>query len=236
VTSGNRLLLVLLLMWIAGCAPLAGKPVANAAGDANETAGLPENEGWWYARFHIMDTGDKPPLWHIDTLIAGEIITPVFEHHFQDIHVWRVHRRASGDGTGHVFSFIFYSSPQGAQRIYNEISQDATLAMLRDKGLVTSVSYDDLAHNTRPDIEDTSDAAWPASIQKTWPALIMGASRMWLDLVGGLAASHADEQDVVHRYELVEQDITRLWAQNGQHAVLHHLNALFAYQPMLIRY
>jgi hypothetical protein len=135
-----------------------------------------------------------------------------------------------------VFSFIFYSNPQGAQRIYRDISANAVLADLQAKGLVTRTGFDDLAGNTRPDIEDTSDTQWPVSIQQTWPALIMGASRMWLDLVGQMAATHADEEDLLRRYELVEQDITRLWAQQGQHVVLHHLSALFAYQPLLIRY
>lgn len=228
----NRILLVLWLLWLAGCSALENKPVA----DQGATGELPAAEGWWYARFQIPSAKDKPPLWHIDTLIAGEVIAPVFERNFKDIYIWRVHRRAADDDYGHVFSFIFYSTPQGAQRIYQDISKNAVLADLQAKGLVTGTGFDDLAGNTRPDIEDTSDAHWPVSIQQTWPALIMGASRMWLDLVGQMAATHADEEDLVHRYELVEQDITRLWAQQGQHAVLHHLSALFAYQPLLIRY
>jgi hypothetical protein len=229
-----RILLVLWLSWLTGCSTLENKPVADqGTGPAGE---LPAAEGWWYARFHISSEKDKSPLWHMDTLIAGEIIAPVFERNFKDIYIWRVHRRAADDDYGHVFSFIFYSTPQGAQRIYQDISNSAVLADLQAKGLVTGTGFDDLAGNTRPDIEDTSDTHWPVSIQQTWPALIMGASRMWLDLVGQMAATHADEEDLLRRYELVEQDITRLWAQQGQHVVLHHLSALFAYQPLLIRY
>ena len=74
------------------------------------------------------------------------------------------------------------------------------------------------------------------TFQKTWPALIMGASRMWLDLVGELADAHADEADLERRYEIVQQDLNNIWAGQGQHAMLHHLSAIFAYQPLLIKY
>ena len=31
-------------------------------------------------------------------------------------------------------------------------------------------------------------------------------------------------------------DVTQLWIDQGQHAILHHMNAVYAYQPLLIRY
>lgn len=231
--SWSGFLLVLLLPLLAGCAMLEHKPVTTPPVSQAE---LPHDAGWWYANFRILSEKDRPPLWHMDALLAGEVITPVFDHHFQDIRVWRVHRRAANDGYGHVFSFIFYATPQHARAIYQEIRANPVLAQLQTQGLVTKIMFDNPAHNTRPHIQDTSDTHWPLLIQQTWPALMMGASRMWLDLVGALATAHADEPDLVHRYELVEQDIDRMWAQNGQHAFLHHLDALFAYQPLLIRY
>jgi hypothetical protein len=233
VKSCCGFLLILWLPLLTGCAMLEHKPVSVTP---DRHAELPDTAGWWYARFRILEEKDRPPLWHIDALIAGEIIAPVFDHHFAEIRIWRVHRRAADDGFGHVFSFIFYATPQDASAIYGEIRSSPVLAQLQTQGLVTKTMFDNLMHNTRPDIEDTSDTHWPLVIQKTWPALIMGASRMWLDLVSTQAAAHADEPDLVQRYELVEQDIDRLWAHNGQHAVLHHINALFAYQPLLIRY
>ena len=101
---------------------------------------------------------------------------------------------------------------------------------------MTRVGFDDTSRITRPLIEDTSDRHWPLSVQRTWPALAMGASRMWLDLVGEIADEHAGEQDLEQRYVAVQQDISDLWAREGQHAVLHHLSAIFAYQPLLITY
>ena len=59
---------------------------------------------------------------------------------------------------------------------------------------------------------------------------------MWLDLVGEVADKYADEQDLEQRYMKVQQEINTIWEQQGQHAVLHHLSAIFAYQPLLITY
>ena len=197
---------------------------------------LPDGQGWWYARFRITRPEGEPPRWHIGTLLAGEVIAPVFETHYQDILIWRVHRRAGDDDYGHVFSFIFYSTPDGAQRIYNDIAVNPVLVRLRQEDKVSWVGFDDVHEISRPDIKDTSDSNWSLPVQKTWPALIMGASRMWLDLVGELAAAHADEDDLEVRYEIVQQELNNIWAYQGQHAMLHHLSAIFAYEPLLIKY
>ena len=233
---GIRMLLLLWLLGIAACAVPVTRPAPVAGTDVGTVAALPETEGWRRVQFRIARPQGEAPRWYIDALIGGEIVAPVYQHNQQDIPLWRIHRRAGNDAHGHVLSFIFYTSPPGAQRIYQDIRRNAVLADLLATGQVTWVGYDDLTQNDSPLVEDTSDPVWPEPIRKSWPALIMGASRMWLDLVTELAATHSDTADLVQRYELVQQDITRLWAEQGQHAVLHHLAALFAYQPLLIRY
>jgi hypothetical protein len=197
---------------------------------------LPDGEGWWYARFRIARSDGEPPRWHIGTLLAGEVIAPVFDTHYRDIRIWRVHRRAGNDDYGHVFSFIFYSTPAGAQRIYNDMTGNPVLARLQQDNTVSWVGFDDVHEISKPDIEDTSDSGWPLLVQKTWPALAMGASRMWLDLVGELAVAHTDEIDLEQRYEIVQQELNVIWASQGQHAMLHHLSGIFAYEPLLIKY
>ncbi|MGB5338147.1 MAG: hypothetical protein WBO06_03525, partial [Gammaproteobacteria bacterium] len=197
---------------------------------------LPDGEGWWYARFRMARSKDDPPSWYLGTLLAGEVIAPVFATHYRDIQIWRVHRRAGKDNHGHVFSFIFYSTPDGARRIYKDIAENPVLVRLQEEDKVTWVGFDDVHQVSRPAIEDTSDSHWSLPVQKTWPALIMGASRMWLDLVGELAAAHADETDLERRYQIVQQELNAIWAGQGQHAVLHHLSAIFAYKPLLITY
>lgn len=236
MNTGKLLLMIALLLAAAGCTVL--RPSAGAAADAAPpvSAALAKGTGWWYARFHIARPEGESPRWYIGTLLGGEVIAPVFEQHYQDILIWRVHRRAGNDDYGHVFSFIFYSTAAGAQRIYADLEKNSVLRRLRQEGTVTAVDFDNLATISRPDIEDTSDPHWPLAVQQTWPALAMGASRMWLDLVGEMVVEHADEPDLEQRYRSVQKDINTLWAQQGQHAVLHHLSALFAYQPLLITY
>jgi hypothetical protein len=234
--TGRLLLTTVLLLAAAGCAAL--RPPTGVASDTALSApgDLADGTGWWYARFFIERPAGEPPRWYIGTLIGGEIIAPVFERHYQDILIWRVHRRAANDDYGHVFSFIFYSSAAGAQRIYADLEKNPVLQRLRQEGRVTKVGFDDTSTISRPRIEDTSDRHWSLSVQQTWPALAMGASRMWLDLVGEVADKHTDEQDLEQRYKEVQQDVNDIWAKQGQHAVLHHISGIFAYQPLLITY
>lgn len=229
---GRLIFFVLLLSGLWGCSALRTQPADVQVTDSS----LPDGHGWWYARFRIARPEGEAPHWHIGTLLAGEVVAPVFDTHYRDILVWRVHRRAGNDDHGHVFSFIFYSSPAGAQRIYHAIAANPVLARMREQGRVIHVGFDDVSAITRPDIGDTSDSNWSVPVQKTWPALAMGASRMWLDLVSELAVVHADESDLEQRYERVQQDLTSIWATQGQHAILHHLSAIFAYEPLLIKY
>lgn len=201
-----------------------------------ETGALPNGEGWWYARFHIDWPEGEAIRWYMGTLIGGEVIAPIFDDYYRDVYVWRIHRRASRDGHGHVFSFIFYSTPQGAQRIYNAIEDHALVQSLLESGQLTQVAVDDVTRITRPNIEDTSDDHWPESVQKTWPAMIMGTSRMWLDLVSELAAEESAHDRLEAKYRKVQESVTAVWREQGQHAILHHINAVYAYQPLLIGY
>ncbi len=236
MNTGRLLLMAVVLLGAAGCASL--RPSTEAGSDASLSVpgGLADGTGWWYARFFIERPAGEPPRWYIGTLLGGEVIAPMFEQHYQDILIWRVHRRAGNDEYGHVFSFIFYSTAAGAQRIYADLEKNSVLQRLMQEGRVTRVGFDDTSSISRPRIEDTSDRNWPLSVQQTWPALAMGASRMWLDLVGEVADKHTDEQDLERRYIEVQQEVNDIWAKQGQHAVLHHLSAIFAYQPLLITY
>lgn len=231
------LMTVLLALALWGCATLS--PVEDAADgaqhDQTHTGVLPGGAGWWYARFHIDWPEGEPVRWYLGTLIGGEVIAPIFDDYYQDVYIWRIHRRASRNG-GHVFSFIFYSTPQGAQRIYRAIGEHPVVRALLEDGRLLRVAEDDVGTITRPDIEDTSDTHWPESVQRTWPAMMMGISRMWLDLVFEIASREPGSDGLDAKYRKVQDEITRLWREEGQHAMLHHLNAVYAYQPLLMRY
>ncbi len=218
------------LIVLVGCAttPPQPKPLPQVI----SKAGL----GWWYAAFEFDWPEGEPPAWHRDVMVAHRIVVPVLQDYRSKIQWWRIHRRAGRDGAGHRFSFIFYTDPKTARSIYAAIDSDPDLKAWRQRGSILRVQFDDPSRITRPRVEDTSDPAWPELIQKTWPAYIMGISQMWLDLVIRLAAEHAPDTLEEAPYRNVQEDLDRLWAANASHAFLHHLNAIYAYQPFWTRY
>ena len=112
---------------------------------------------------------------------------------------------------------------------------------MKDHGLLIRDGYDDTDSISRPNIEDTSDRSWSSSIQKSWPYYIQGVSEMWLGLIeevasetsGAKAPSNLKEELTL--YEQVNASIEHIWQEEGQHAFLHHLNAIFGYEPIAIR-
>ena len=199
-------------------------------------AEIPPGQGWWFARFNMAGSEQQSPDWYMGTLIAGEIIAPLLTEHRNDIEFWRIHRRAGRDGDNHVFSFIFYSSAETARLIYQGIDNNELLKQLISEQKITETVSDETTKILRPEISATSDENWSDEIQKTWPSYIMGASQMWLDLVTEYAGQQEAGIDPVERYQQVQKRLTEVWQAEGRHAWLHHLNALYAYQPLLMRY
>jgi predicted ATPase len=66
----------------------------------------------------------------------------------------------------------------------------------------------------------------------------MGASQMWLSLIIETVVEMPQPKAALalveneHLYKEVNAIITALWENNGRHAFLHHLNALFEYKPI----
>lgn len=147
---------------------------------------------------------------------------------------------AARDAAGHQFSFIFFASAETARKIYAEISRDDSLKLSRSSGRILEVVYDDPTTVSRPAISDTSDPNWSAPLRQAWPYYLMGASQMWLDLISEMADGAQETEtastfgDLDHRYAGINAAITTLWQNEGRHAFLHHLNALFGYEPIVI--
>lgn len=208
-------------------------PVISTAVDTN----IPLTTGWRTVRFQLAWLPDKEPDWYIDTMIAGEVIAPLISRGAgQQLKLWRVHRRAKNDVTGHAFSFIFYTNTAYAKRIYAEIRTHALVSQWQREGRIKQLQFDSLQRNNQPEIKDTSDKTWPPAIQKTWPVYIMGASQMWLELISEIKSTHKNEQPLELRYQNIHQEITQLWETHGQHAWLHHLNALYSYSPIAMHF
>ncbi len=195
---------------------------------------LSPNKNWWYARFVINWPENESPHWYIDVLLADKVIRPVLLQNHEQIKLWRFHRRA-GRKWGHIFSFIFYAEPEVAKKVYSEIGQNPILFNLLDDEVVKKYTTENLSNLKRPNIEDTSDKHWNEIIQKSWPYYIMGVSEMWLDMINLLVTFNKEKQEpILEHYLHIQEAITKLWENEGGHAFLHHLNALFAYQPVAI--
>ena len=228
---------ILLMMFAAGCTTTASVKMPQPVAPPPEIAAA---EGWWYARFRLRWPEEEPVNWHWDLLIAHKIIAPTLDQFKGDIRLWRFHRRAARDPAGHQFSFIFYASAETAYQIFDALRSNELLAEMKLTGMVVADIYDQPDKIAKPGIGDTSDPNWPPAIQKSWPYYIMGASQMWLNLINETvadmpprsAALSLDENEQL--YKKVDEIITSLWETNGQHAFLHHLNALFGYKPITI--
>ena len=224
-------------IFIVGCSPLGQIQTPEIKPLQPEV--LPSGNGWWYARFRLNWPPDTDPVWYLDLYIAHRIVMPILQAHQNDIQLWRFHRRAGRDGAGRQFSFIFYTTPRTARKVFQTLKSNPIAENMKFSGVIDDVVYDDPAELTRPNIEDTSDKNWPVSIQKAWPYYIMGVSQMWLDLIVQVADNKMENNsatsinEIELFYKQVDETITELWQKQGRHAFMHHLNALFGYKPLI---
>lgn len=192
--------------------------------------------GWYAVRVKIHWEEDQQPNWYLGTLIAGEVIDPLLRQHPQAVIYWRLHRRAVRDRSGHTFSFIFYGSHANAVKIYQAVEENGILASLLEQKYLDKVSYDPLQTQLATQVAETSDPDWPDEMRNSWPYFMMGASQMWLDQVRSFKQEISGETEQVRAYKQIQKRITKLWQEQAEHALMHHLNGLYAYQPVLVRF
>jgi hypothetical protein len=232
----SRLVVLSLLVFLSACAapPKSAPSVPGAPASIQPSVMY----RWWQARFHINWPADVPPRWYVDSLVANEVVGPVLRKHPSEIPLWRFHRRAVRDDAGHRFSWIFYASPEMASVYFDEISENIVLKHLVEKSVVSRVRLDTVTGGAPQPVGATADPRWSEVMQNAWPYYIHGISRMWLDMIASeetaMAAKPApDNVDaLIERYRIVEADIGGVWQTEGRHALLHHLNAIFGYQPL----
>ncbi len=225
------LLVCTLPVALSGCASTQEFPET----EATTTTGINEGAaGWWYARFRI-NRSRGGIRWHLDGLLANEVIAPILKQHKQDIPVWRFHRRAADDSTGHQFSFIFYASPRAAAAINSKLVGSRLYSELKGQGIIQQLLVDKTDKVLRPQMIATSDKKWSVPLQESWPFYIMGVSKIWLGLIEQYSVQHGLPKSVTeltNHYLEVHKKVTQVWRKQGRHAFLHHLNAMFGYEPM----
>ena len=230
-------IIILSILAVAGCATTVQRKAVETI--EPPPAEIATSAGWWSARFRMYWPPEEEPFWHTDLLIAHQIVAPVILQYKDRIHLWRFHRRAARDGAGHQFSFIFYATAETAYQVYDTLRSDALLTEMAAAGKVIEAVYDNPDRIAKPRIQDTSDPNWPSLIQKSWPYYIKGVSQMWLSLIAETVAdmptaeTHMSLDQYEALYKEVNATLLSLWENNGRHAYLHHLNALFGYKPLV---
>lgn len=230
--------IALLALLLGGCStgtvrePAAEKRVP-VPGEMRETS-----YGWWQACFRMPFDENGEPRWAVDHLLAHRVAAPLLAARAGEIGLWRFHRRAGRDSAGHQFSVIFYSGAETAASFFRDMDASPVVADLIESGYMKEV-----VKNCRGEelaaLDATSDPAWDSRLQTSWPYFIMGVSAHWLSLIEEIEREMPAGTDEVpallDRYGQVQDEISEIWRIQGQHAYLHHLNAIFGYQPMFIR-
>jgi hypothetical protein len=195
---------------------------------------------WWQFRFKLQWPDGEPPEFSHHLLIADQIIAPVLVEYGEDIGLWRFHRRAGRDQTGHQLSLIFYANEATANAIAASMDANPLTQWLQGQNLVEATDFGRRSLEELAGLEDTSDREWPIEIQRSWPYFIMGVSQSWLAMVQELSAKNplagdVDYDALVAHYRAVNGKLSIQWRDFGQHAYLHHLSAVFGYQPLKLR-
>jgi hypothetical protein len=201
--------------------------------------GTGNGDAWWSIVFRMHWDPEQTPDWYLDALVADQICAPALVDFGAQISLWRFHRRAADDQSGHRLSLMVYTDSLTADILFTQIRAAPLLQWLELDGRIDSVSMTQVERPELPPIARTSDAAWPPEIQSSWPWFIMGVSQSWLILIRQVSAEQPLEDPspaaLLDYYRSVDDQVTALWREYGQHVYLHHLNALFGYQPLIIR-
>jgi len=223
---------------LSSCAP-RGTPCPPAMPALVPAPGSGGEKSWWICRFKMPWPDGAEADGAVDLLLAHAVVGPALREHSEDLSWWRFHRRAARDQAGHQFSFLFYSTSSVSARIMEDLKQSKILHRALDAGIVEKFTVDDPSKPTRPQIEATSDSHWSPALQRNWPSYIMGVSSLWIGLIDDfMADAPAQDEDVpamLEHYRQVDAKVTALWRNEGQHALLHHLSAVFGYEPLLIK-
>jgi len=232
---------LLLFCLLAGCTPALqiSYPTTLEPEMGVLSAEQPERF-WWRLRFKLVWPEGEHPDFSRHLLIADQLYKPVIAAHEDDLPLWRFHRRAGRSDAGNQFSFIFFSDAATAAQINEEVRANPLTDWLLDRGMIEKIRFSQQTKEELGRLEQTSDPIWPEEIQRSWPYFIMGASQSWLVMVQELSSQdqlkgEVSYDDLLAHYQDVDIRLTAQWREYGQHAYLHHLSAVFGYEPIHIR-
>lgn len=197
-----------------------------------------ENGAWRACRFKITWPAHLGADGAVDLMLAHAVVRPVLKEQVTALALWRFHRRAARDATGHQFSFMFYADADVSAKIARDIQANPILKEALSTKILERAWCDD-PNTPRPaKVEAMSDPSWSPALQKNWPAYIMGVSALWLGLIDDAMTDAPVPKNISSRleqYRKADAAVTALWRKEGQHAFFHHLSAVFGYAPLLIQ-
>ena len=232
--------ILMLIVFLCGCASKQPHfPPAMSTTFPQDVLESGLDASWWACRFKISWPPGAEINWTIDYLLAHAVVRPVLRDHAKELYWWRFHRRAARDETGHQFSFLFYSNSNVSAAVMEDIRQSNVLQQTLAEKIVEKIVFDDPNNPLHPQIEAMSDPDWTPELQRNWPSYIMGVSSLWLglidDFMGNFPAHDDNFPEVLEQYRQAKDAIITMWNKEGQHAFLHHLSAIFGYEPLMIK-
>lgn len=232
--------ILILLIFLSACAPRQPHfPPAMSTNFAQDVLENGVEASWWACRFKISWPPGAEVDWAVDLLLAHAVVGPVLREHTEKVSWWRFHRRAARDKGGHQLSFLFYSNSSVSAAVMEDIRQSNALQQALAKKIVEKIAFDDPNKPCHPQIEAMSDHHWTPELQRNWPSYIMGVSSLWLGLIDdfmkGVPAHDDNFPKLLEQYRQAQDAVTTLWRKEGQHAFLHHLSAIFGYEPLMIK-
>jgi hypothetical protein len=233
--------MVLGVFLLAGCTStlLVNSPTPLEPGKGMLQAEQPERF-WWRVRFKLIWPEGEQPDFSRHLLIAEQLYMPTISSHESEIPLWRFHRRAARGDAGNQFSLIFFSDAATAEQLNEDIVSNPLTDWLLDQGMIDKVRFGKHSKEELGLLEQSSDPSWPMEIQRSWPYFIMGVSQSWLVLIQELSGEiplegNVSYDELLDHYQKVDLELSAQWREYGQHAYLHHLSAVFGYEPIKLR-
>lgn len=229
-------LVVFICLLLTACSTTAPR-TTSLYGMPNGIAYADQDLTWKSCSVKITWPETAQPDWGVDLFLAHSVFGPVLSEIGGQLSRWRFHRRAAPDEAGHQFRFLFYSDLDTAVRINDLLDKSEIVKRALAENILTLVYCQSPDDSTMPDIEDTSDPNWSVTMQRQWPAYIMGVSSLWLGLIDEAVGNINPDDDlttILDQYRQANIEVTKTWQTEAQHALLHHLNAIFGYEPMII--
>ncbi len=235
-TAAKQLLALFGAALVAACSSLA--PIPPAQPIRAPEAGV--GHVWQRVRFYVHWPKGEEPHWYVDALLAHRVVGPALARHRSEIELWRFHRRANRDSAGHSLSFLSFAPPAVNAELCAELRSDPLVQRLLQARVLDKLVCTGPPPGKAGQIDATSDPHWTPELQRAWPYFIMGVSETWLELIDEYAREAGPEEpanvkQALERYREIEDRVSHTWTEEGGHAFLHHLDALFGYEPVYVR-